>query len=68
MLKIPKSSVQNYLNQFSYENHFDIWVLYKLGKKKKSLIDCISVLRTNCVGDEKWILYDKVEWERSWYK
>ena len=34
MLKIPKSSVQNYLNQFGYENQFDIWVLYKLGKKK----------------------------------
>ena len=54
MLKISKSSVQNKLNQFGYKNQFDIWVVYKLGEK--SLIDCISVLRTKCVGEEKWIL------------
>ena len=66
MLKISKSSVQNHLNQFGYENQFDIWVLYKLGEK--ILIDCISVLRTKCVGDKKWMLYNKVEWKRSWDK
>ena len=36
ILKICRSSVENYLHQFGYVNYFDVWVPYKLSKKKKN--------------------------------
>ena len=79
ILKISKSSVENHLHQLGYVNHFDVWVLHKLSEK--NLLDhisaCDSLLKHNenvpflkqtVIGDEKWILYDNVEWKRSWGK
>jgi len=34
ILKISKSSAENYLYQLDYVNHFDVWVPQKLGEKK----------------------------------
>ena len=36
ILKICRSSVENYLHQFGYVSYFDVWVLYKLSKKTPS--------------------------------
>ena len=36
ILKISKSSAENYLHQLSYVNCFDVWVPHKLSKKKPS--------------------------------
>ena len=51
ILKICRSSVENYLHQFGYVNYFDVWVPYKLSKKKKTLPDhisgCNSLLKHN---------------------
>ena len=72
ILKISKSSVENHLHQVGYVNCFDVWVPHKLGKK--NLLDhistCNSLLKRNknvpilkqiVTGDEKWMLYNKVE-------
>ena len=37
ILKMSKSSAENYLYQLDYVNHFDIWVPQKLGEKKNLL-------------------------------
>ena len=79
MLKIYKSSVENHLHKLGYVNRFDVWVPHKLSKK--NLLDhnspCVSLLKRNekvlflkqiVIGDEKWILYNNVEWKRSWSK
>ena len=79
ILKISKSSVENHLHQFGYVNHFDVWVPHKLSEQ--NLLDCISAcdsllkrnenvpfLKQIVTGDEKWILYNNVEWKRSWSK
>ena len=71
-----KSSIDNHFHQFSYVNHFDVWVPHKL-----SLLDCISAcnsllkcnknvlfLKQIVMGNEKWILYNNMEWKRSWNK
>ena len=52
ILKISKSSVENYLHQLDYviNNHFDIWVPHKLSKKKKNPVSisvCHSLLKHN---------------------
>ena len=78
ILKISKSSIENPLCQLGYVNHFDVWVLHI---SEKNLLDhisaCDSVLKLNenilflkqiVTGDEKWILYNNVEWKRSWGK
>ena len=57
----------------------DVWVPHKLSEK--NLLDhisaCNSLLKHNenvpflkqiVTGDEKWILYNNVEWKRSWGK
>ena len=79
ILKISKSSAENHLHQLGYVNRFDVWVPHKLSKK--TLLDrissCDSLLKRNenvpflkqiVTGDEKWILYNNVEWKRSWGK
>ena len=79
ILKISKSSVENHLHQLGYVNCFDVWVPRKLSEK--NLLDhifaCDSLLKRNenipflkqiVKGDEKWILYNNVEWKRSWGK
>ena len=79
ILKISKSSTENHLHQPGYVNHFDVWVPHKLSKK--NLLDCISAcdsllkcnenvpfLKQIVTGDEKWILFNNVEWKRSWGK
>ena len=79
ILKITKSSVENRLHQFGYINCFDVWVSHKLSEK--NLLDrtssCDSLFKYNknvpflkqiVTGDEKWILYNNVEWKRSWDK
>ena len=78
-LKISKSSTENHLPQLGYVNRFDVWVPHKLSEK--NLLDhissCDSLLKCNenilflkqiVTGDEKWILYNTVEWKRSWGK
>ena len=75
ILKISKSSVENHLHQLCYVNCFDVWVPHKLSEK--NLLDRISacdsllkhnenfpVLKQIVMGDEKWILYNNVEWKR----
>ena len=79
ILKISKSRVENHLHQLGYVNRFDVWVPQKLSEK--NLLDhittCNSLLKRNenvlflkqiVMGDEKWILYNNVEWKRSWGK
>ena len=79
ILKISKSSAENHLHQLGYVNRFDAWVPHKLSEK--NLLDristCNSLLKHNenvpflkqiVMGDEKWILYNNVEWKRSWGK
>ena len=79
ILKISKSSVENHLHQLGYVNRFDVWIPHKLSEK--NLLDhisaCDSLLKHNenipflkqiVTGDEKWILYNNVEWKRSWGK
>ena len=79
ILKISKSSVENHLHQLGYVNHFAVCVPHKLSEK--NLLDhisaCDSLLKDNkntpflkqiVMSDEKWILYNNVEWKRSWGK
>ena len=79
ILKISKLSIENHLHQLGYVNRFDVWVPHKLSKK--NLLDhisaCDSLLKHNenvlflkqiVMGDEEWILYNNVEWKRSWGK
>ena len=60
-------------------NCFNVWVPHKLSKK--NLLDyisaCDSLLKHNenvlflkqiVTGNEKWILYDNVEWKKLWGK
>ena len=74
-----KSSTENHLHQLGYVYHFDVWVPHKLSEK--NLLDhisaCDSLLKRNenipflkqtVIGNEKWILYNNVEWKRSWGK
>ena len=76
ILKVSKSSTENHLHQFVYVNLFDIWVPHELSEK--NLPDCISAcnslvkhnenvpfLKQIVMGNEKWILYNNVEWTRS---
>ena len=77
ILKISKSSAENHLHQPGYVDRFDVWFPHKLNAK--SLLDhistCDSLLKRNenvpflkqiVMGSEKWILYNNVEWKRSW--
>ena len=79
ILKISKSSAENHLHPLGYVNRFDAWVPHKL--REKNLLDCISAcdsllkhnenvpfLKQIVTSDEKWILYNNVEWKRSWGK
>ena len=79
ILKISKSNAENHLHQLGYVNHFDVWVPHKLSEK--NLLDrisaCDSLLKCNedvlflkkfVTGDEKWLLYNNVEWRRWWGK
>ena len=79
ILKISKSSVENHLHQLGYVNRFDVWVPRKLSEK--NLLDRISAresllkrnenvpfLKQIVTGDKNWILYNNVEWKRSWGK
>ena len=61
-----------------YVNHFDVWVSHKLSKKtldRISIHDSLLKRKENVpffklivTGDEKWILYNNVGWNRSWGK
>ena len=79
ILKISKSSIENYLPHLGYVNCFDVWVPHKLSEI--NLLDCISAcdsllkhnenvpfLKQIVTGNEKWILYNNMEWKRSWGK
>ena len=79
LLRISRSSIENHLHQLCYVNRFDVWIPHKLSEK--NLLDristCDSLLKLNenilflkqiVTGDEKRILYNKVEWKRSWGK
>ena len=79
ILKISKSSVENHLHQHGYVNHFDIWVRLKLSQKNifDHISTCNSLLKHNesvpflkqiVTGNEKWILFNNMEWKRSWDK
>ena len=74
-IKCWKSSVPDW-----HITHFDIWVLYKLSKKKTFLIvfplavlywnitKNILYLKQIVTGDEKWIPSNNVKWKRLWSK
>ena len=77
ILKITKSSTENHLHQLGYVNYFDAWVQQKLSQKSlpdhisacNSLLKCnenVLFLKQIVTGDEKWTLYNNVEWKRSW--
>ena len=79
ILKISKSSTENHLHQLGYVHRFDVWVPHKLSEK--NLLDHISVydsplkrnenfpfLKQIVMADEKWMLYNNMEWKRSWGK
>ena len=79
ILKISKSSVENHLHQLGYIHHFDVWVPHKLSERNfldhisacNSLLKCnenVPFLKQIVTGDEKWILYNKVERKRLWGK
>ena len=48
ILKIPKSSIDNFLHQLGYYvSRFDVWVLRKLSEKNLDYISaCLSVTKT----------------------
>ena len=79
IIKISKSSTENHLYQLGYVNCFDGWVPHK--QQQQNLLDyiskCDSLLKHNenvpfkkqiLTSNEKWILYNNVEWTRSWGK
>ena len=77
--KYPNQALKNHLHQLGYVNLFDVWVLHKLSEQKlldhisayDSLLKCngnILVLKQIVRDNEKWILYNNVEWKRSWGK
>ena len=79
MLKISKSSVENHLHQLGYVHHFDVWVPCKLSEKillnrisaSDSLLkrnENVPFLKQIVMGNDKWLLYNNVEWKRSWGK
>ena len=74
ILKISRSSAESHLHQLGFVNHFDVWVPYKLSKKKTFLtifphvILYRNVLEQIVTGNEKWILYNNVEQKRLWGK
>lgn len=47
ILKISKSSAENYLYQLDYVNHFDVWVPQKLGEKTSLTISACDLLKCN---------------------
>ena len=69
---ILKSSVENHLHQHGYVHLFDVWVPHKLSEKNlpDHVSACDSLLKHNenvlkiVMGNEKWILYNNVEWKR----
>ena len=74
ILKYP-----DWVHQLGYINHFDFWVPHKLNEKNPLdyISACSSVLKCNknvpflkqiVMGDDKWILYNRVEWKRLWGK
>ena len=76
ILKISKSSTENNFHQFTYFNHFGVWVPRKLSllvyiSACNSLLKCnknVLFLKQIVMGNEKWILYNNTEWKRSWNK
>ncbi|XP_059989713.1 histone-lysine N-methyltransferase SETMAR-like [Lagenorhynchus albirostris] len=79
ILKISKSSTENHLHHLGYVHRFDVWAPHKLSEK--NLLDnisaCDSLLKHNenvlflkqiVTGDEKWILFNNVEWKKLWDK
>ena len=78
-LKISTSSTENHLHQLGYVNCFDVWVPHKLRERNPldHISACDSLLELNenvpflkqiVMGNEKWILYNNVEWKRWWDK
>ena len=79
ILKISKSSVENHLHQLGYVNRFDVWVPHRWSEKNRldRISSCESLLKRNenvpflkqiVTGHGKWLLYNNVEWKRSWGK
>ena len=79
ILKISKSNTENHLHQVGYVHSFDVWVPHKLSEKNPlcHISACNSLLKRNknipflkqiVMSDEKWILYNNVEWKKSWGK
>ena len=79
ILRISKSSTEDHLHQLGHGNCFGVWSPHKLSEE--TLLDCISAcdcllkhnenipfLKQTVTDDEKWTLYNNVEWKRSWGK
>ena len=75
-LKTVKSSTENHLHQPGYVCCFDVWIPHKLSNKNPFLTiflhvvlqhnENIPVVKQIVTGNEKWILYNNVEWKRQW--
>ena len=78
ILKISKSSIENHLYQLGYIHRFYIWVRHKLSKNLLNHISAydsllkhnedIPLLKQIVTGNEKWLLGNNVQWNRSWGK
>ena len=62
------------LYRLGYVHRFDVWVPHKLREKNlftDSLLkrnENVLFLKQIVMGNEKWILYNNVEWKRSWVR
>ena len=79
ILRICKSSFENHLHQLDYVNCLDVCIPHKLSENNlpDRISSCDSLLKHNenvlflkpiVMGNKKWILYNNVEWKRSWGK
>ena len=78
ILKISKSSIENHLYQLGYVHHFYVWVPHKLSKNLLNHISAydsllkhnedIPFLKQIVTGNEKWLLSNNEQWNRSWGK
>ena len=78
ILRISKSDIENHLYQLGYIHGFYVWVPHKLSKNLLNHISAydsllkhnedIPLLKQIVTGNEKWLLGNNVQWNRSWGK
>ena len=77
IVRASKSSLESHLHQPGYVNHFDVWVPHKLNEQNllNYIFTCNSLLKCDenfpcfekkiMTGNEKWILYNNMEYKRG---